>query len=183
MNTYKVILLGQCYVGKSSIINRYIYNTFHTNIQATIGASYYTKMAEKDGKVIKLNIWDCCGNEKFNIVLPTYYKSTNIILIVYDITSVSSYNKCKFYIEDVKRNVENPIIILVGNKSDLYTREISYEDGLLMANANNVYFYECSAYNGENINNLFQFVISKLTISLPKAIQLNEVKNERCCQH
>lgn len=183
MNTYKVILLGQCYVGKSSIINRYIYNTFHTNIHATIGAAYYTKMAEKDGKPIKLNIWDCCGNEKFNIVLPTYYKSTNIILIVYDITSVSSYNKCQFYITDVKKNVDNPIIILVGNKSDLHGREITYEDGLLLANANNVYFYECSAYSGNNIQKLFDFVISKLSISLPKAVKLEEVKSDEDCCH
>lgn len=181
MNTYKVILIGQCCVGKSSIINRYIYNMFNHNIHATIGASYYTKTVEKDGVQIKLNLWDCCGNEKFNIMLPIYYKSTNIVLIVYDISSLSSYNKCQHYINDIKKNVENPIIILVGNKSDLINREILYEDGLLLANSHNIYFYECSAYNGNNINNLFEFVISKLNKPLQESIKLDNKPQNNCC--
>ncbi len=187
MYTCKVILLGKSYVGKSSIINRYIYNEYKTNLTTTIGASYYTKTIDTQTGKIKFNLWDCSGMEVYNSLLPMYYRSTNIAVVVYDVTSLASYNQCQKSIDDLKKNTENVSIILVANKIDL-EREVVYQDGLLLANFNKISYHECSAKTGQGVLELFDLIASKLDIKLldgqtmrDKPIRLEEKEEKSCC--
>jgi len=189
MNTYKIILLGNCDVGKSSITNRYIYDTFRKDIMSTIGASYHTKMIETERGKFKLNLWDCSGNDRFATLLPMYYRDTNVALVVYDVTSLVSYNKCQKYIDNLKIHTDNVLIILVANKIDLKEREITTKDGELLANSNNIMYCECSAKLGNGVVELFDLIVSKLNIKLvqgetlrDKPIRLDdEVEKTKCC--
>ncbi len=185
MNQYKVILLGKSYVGKSSITNRYIYDTFNKNITATIGACYFTKMIQTKFGPAKLNLWDTGDCNKYNSLLPMYYRGTNIALIVYDVTSISSYNQCQKTINELKRNVDDALIILVANKIDL-EREVIYQDGLLLAQSNNILYHECSAKTGQGIEELFNIIGAKINIKdgqtiRDQTIRLEDIKEKNCC--
>jgi Ras-related protein Rab-5C len=184
MNSYKVILIGKTCVGKSSIINRYIYDKFNPYTSATIGASYFTKNIVMDDYKFKLNLWDCSGLERFNSLLPMYYRGANIAILVYDVTNLASFNQCQQMINHVKNDVDDIKIILVGNKCDM-VREISHEDGLLLANSNNLSYCECSALKGTGIVELFDMVVSKLNIKAESIrdmpIRLEAEEPKKCC--
>ena len=194
MNTYKVVLLGDMNVGKSSVTCRFIYNDFKEKRDTTIGASYYRKVVPFGKKEMALEIWDTAGQERFSSLIPMYYRGARAAIIIYDITNIKSFEKCPHIINQVKNNIGNStgihsardiIIMLVGNKKDLNKdRVITYNQGSALALEYNILFEECSAATGENINDIFQLITTKLGILTPtteRTLLIPKDSSSTCC--
>lgn len=167
---YKLVFLGDQSVGKTSIITRFMYDTFDTSYQATIGIDFLTKVMYLDDRTIRLQLWDTAGQERFRSLIPSYIRDSSVAVVVFDITSVKSFNEASKWIEDVKAQREdNVILFLVGNKLDLAAqRQVSVEEAEKKAADYNMTYIETSAKMGQNVKTLFKKVALKL---VPEASQ------------
>lgn len=153
----KILIIGDSNVGKSCLLSRFIDNTFTKNHITTFGIEFKTKIVNFNDNFIKYQIWDTSGLERFRRVTESYYKNVNGIIIVYDITDQNSFNSVnKWIIKQINDNVKNDIVkILVGNKKDKADRVISKEEGENLAKNLGMNFFETSAKQNYNINELF----------------------------
>ncbi|KAI8373310.1 RAB22A, member ras oncogene family, isoform CRA_a [Blakeslea trispora] len=126
----KVVILGSQGVGKTSLVTRYISRTFSPNSTSTIGASFMTKKQTVDNCKVRLQIWDTAGQERFRAMAPMYYRGAQAALLVYDITSHESFEELSSWIEELKRNMtEDLVVVVAANKLDLQSqREVLYDD-------------------------------------------------------
>jgi len=154
---YKLIFLGDQYVGKSSILNRFYQDKFEQDYQATIGLDFHSKNVTINGNPVRLLLYDTAGQEKFKSLIPMYIRDANIILVVYDITSKDSFTHTEHWVnetKDLKR--EDAIFVLVGNKTDLEeNRVVQVKEAEDFANEKGFLFHEVSAKTGENVEELF----------------------------
>jgi len=117
---YKLVFLGDESVGKTSIITRFMYDHFDDTYQATIGIDFLSKTLYLEDRVIRLQLWDTAGQERFRSLIPSYIRDSSVAMIVYDITSQNSFKSINKWVEDVREERGNDVVImLVGNKSDL----------------------------------------------------------------
>jgi Ras-related protein Rab-6A len=164
LQKYKLVFLGDQAVGKTSIITRFMYDTFDTSYQPTIGIDFLSKTMHLDDKTVRLHLWDTAGQERFRSLIPGYIRDSSVAIIVYDITSRQSFLNTTQWLEDVRAERGNDVIIcLVGNKTDLQDRrEISVDEGEAHARSHNVMFVETSAKAGLNIKVLFRKIAAAL---------------------
>ena len=188
MDGYKVVLLGSAYVGKSSMTRRFVYNSFNYRTESTIGASFYKKKLKINEMDIVMNIWDTSSNLKFSSLLPMYIRNASVVLLVYDITNIESFNKISSILLDVKRHIDidELTIMLVGNKSELENRMVMYQEGKNYADQHNLLFMECSACTGENVVEIFNELATAMVKKSPPKIEkniilTNTVKEKDCC--
>lgn len=162
---YKLVFLGDQGVGKTSIITRFMYDSFDKNYQATIGIDFLSKTMYLEDRTVRLQLWDTAGQERFRSLIPSYIRDSSVAVIVYDITNRASFLNTSKWIEDVRNErASDVIIILVGNKTDLSEkRQVSVEEGEDRANKESIMFIESSAKAGFNIKALFR----KLATALP----------------
>ena len=144
-------------VGKTNILSRYTHGKFYPDYDVTLGTEFMAKSISINDKNIRLQIWDTAGEEAFRSITRSYYKSSACAFIVYDITNMKSFDNIKIWLNDVHDLCnKNTLIYLIGNKSDLDNeRQVSKEEGQKFANENNLKFYETSALNGDNIEDIF----------------------------
>ena len=165
----KITLIGNSGVGKTSIINQYIDQTFDEANAATIGANYSEKVITKNNKEYELNIWDTAGQEKFHAVGKHFYKDAYIVCLVYDITSQDSLDQLKeIWYPDIKKYGEKyTILAVVGNKSDLYENDNLADENQAkeFAQSINATFMLTSAKTGDGIEKLFDTLVDKFTSS------------------
>jgi len=145
-------------VGKTSIITRFMYDTFDNNYQATIGIDFLSKTLYLEDRTVRLQLWDTAGQERFRSLIPSYIRDSSAAVVVYDITNRASFLNTTKWIEDVRGERGNDVIIaLVGNKTDLSDRrQVSVEEGEQKARENDIMFIETSAKAGFNIKALFR---------------------------
>lgn len=162
---YKLVFLGDQGVGKTSIITRFMYDNFDKNYQATIGIDFLSKTMYLEDRTVRLQLWDTAGQERFRSLIPSYIRDSSVAVIVYDITNRASFLNTTKWIEDVRNERGNDvIIILVGNKTDLSEkRQVSAEEGEDKSTKEGIMFIETSAKAGFNIKALFR----KLATALP----------------
>ena len=157
----KVIFVGDSSVGKSCIINRYINDSFQNQV-VTLGCNSLLKIITIDKYNIKFDIWDTAGMEKFRSLNAQFYKDANIVILVYEIINLNSFNSIKnYWYKDIIENSNKNIILgLIGNKSDLYLdkEEVSEEEARNYAKEINAIFKLTSALNGNGINELFEIL-------------------------
>ena len=152
---YKILLLGDSTVGKTCFLLRYTDDTFLDVHMATIGLDYRLKtMILNDQKIVKVQLWDTAGQDKFRAITRNYYKGAKGIILIYDVTNIKSYENIKKWINEIKEEIsENVTIVLIGNKIDNENqRKISKEQGEKLANDYNVTFFETSAKTGQGLN-------------------------------
>jgi small GTP-binding protein len=162
LENYKIVIIGDQHVGKTSILSRYKYEVVETVYSPTVGIDFLTKNVFFEDKTIRLIMWDTAGQERFKSLIPSYLKNANCVILTYDITEKSSFNSLGKWLSDVKDNVsEGTFIILCGNKIDLNNkRVISKEEGEKFAKDNNIAFAETSASTGQGINEMFNTILS-----------------------
>jgi len=158
LNKYKLVFLGEQAVGKTSVITRFMYDTFDNNYQATIGIDFLSKTMYLEDRTVRLQLWDTAGQERFRSLIPSYIRDSSGAIVVYDITNRASFLNTSKWIEDVRSERGNDVVIvLVGNKTDLADRrQVSTEEGEEKAKENEVMFIETSAKMGYNIKALFR---------------------------
>ena len=162
---FKVLLLGNSDVGKSSLILRYVDQVWSDNFVPTIGVDFKVKTLELDNKNIKMQIWDTAGQERFRNVIASYFRGSHGILLLYDITNKDSFKNLESWLIEIEKNASpNVLKILIGNKNDLENdRDIKYEEGQAFANRNGMQFIETSAKMNTNVNEAFE-TLAKLMI-------------------
>jgi len=187
---YKLVLLGDAAVGKSSSVERFVKNEFFEFQQPTIGAAFLTQTVQLDDYIVKFEIWDTAGQERYRSLAPMYYRGAAAALVVYDITDSDSFAGAKTWIEELQRQGSADIVIgLAGNKCDLSSkRAVSQEEARTYAQDNGCLFFETSAKTGENVAAIFHAIAKKL----PKTVQAqpnesihiisqDEVEKSKCC--
>lgn len=190
--TYKVITLGSYSVGKTCILLKATEENFvfPQAYVCTIGVDFKSKSLSCDGHNFKLMIWDTAGQERFHHINRYYYNNCHAAILVYDITSIDSFEKISYFFEDFNKTSDGNIgYVLVGNKKDLAERKVSYEQGKKVADKMNIPFIECSAITGENIEDIFELVLSEIR---NKEIEPDPSKNlyivktvkkqKKCCE-
>ena len=158
--TFKLVLMGESGVGKSSIALRMVSDTFNVNTEATIGASFFSKIINTEDESLHFKIWDTAGQEKYHCLVPMYYRGSDAALVVYDITDDTSYKQAKRHVKELKENSEVKVIALIGNKCDRKDRIVSEMDAKIYANTQKLIYIETSAklnINIINILNIFYF--------------------------
>ena len=162
---FKVLLLGNSDVGKSSLLLRYVDSVWSDTFVPTIGVDFKVKTIEIDGKKVKLQIWDTAGQERFRTVVSTYFRGAHGIFLIYDITNRDSFKNLENWLIEIEKNAsENVLKILIGNKNDLEDeRDISPDEGKAFANRNGMQFIETSAKMNTNVNEAFE-TLGKLMI-------------------
>lgn len=164
MAKYKLVFLGDQGVGKTSIINRFVYDSFDKNYQATIGIDFLSKTMYLEDRTVRLQLWDTAGQERFRSLIPSYIRDSSVAVIVYDTTSRASFLNSSKWIDDIRsERGDEVIIMLVGNKTDLTDqRQVSTEEGRAKAGEETIFFVETSAKVGFNIKLLFRRLASVL---------------------
>ncbi|KAH3681015.1 hypothetical protein WICPIJ_008023 [Wickerhamomyces pijperi] len=172
---FKLVLLGESAVGKSSIVHRFVKDSFDDFRESTIGAAFLTQTLKiNDNTSVKFEIWDTAGQERYKSLAPMYYRNANAAVVVYDITQSASLERAKVWIKELQRqpNYQDVTIALVGNKLDLEEeRQVSEEDAKLLAEQEGLLFFEVSAKSGDGVLNIFQEIAKKL----PVEEQLNKI--------
>jgi len=162
---YKLVFLGDQSVGKTSIITRFMYDQFDKSYQATIGIDFLSKTMYLEDRTVRLQLWDTAGQERFRSLIPSYIRDSSVAVIVYDITDRQSFLNSSKWIDEVRSERGNDVVImLVGNKTDLSDRrQVSSEEGETRASEEGVMFIETSAKGNFNIKLLFR----RLATALP----------------
>ncbi len=154
---FKILLLGDSGVGKSSLLLRYTKNQFTTDMRSTIGVEFGVKFIKVDNLQLKIQIWDTAGMERYRSLTSAYYKGAKGVIIVYDICRKKSFENIDKWIDDFKSKAdEDAVILLIGNKSDLKDkREVATDEGTSKSQKNKLAFMETSAKNNENVHKAF----------------------------
>lgn len=192
MKIYKIILIGDQGVGKTSIQTRYINSTFSKPYEITIGVEFGVKELAVKGEKIKLHLWDTAGQERFRSICRSYYRGSDCAIIVYDVTKLSSFESVRTWIEDLHQMTNDfRHIYVVGNKCDLVNKVTKNEIEKLLCDFPCVQHFHTSAKNGTNIVNLFTYIGEDCVKHIPKNdmyanINLIDHKqrscNNNCCQ-
>ena len=172
----KLILLGDISVGKSSIIGRYIDNSFSDDYQCTLQVEMKTKIIDIDLDTrVKINIWDTVGQEKFRNLTKQYYRNCQGAIIAFDLTRKDSFDGVQKWIDDLEDYNANIPILIVGNKSDLIKEREVNNDDIEMFVKNKYKYYDVSAKNGSNISLAFDKIRSEII----EDIKRKEKKEEK----
>ncbi len=154
---FKLLLIGNSAVGKSSLLLRFSDNIFNESFLPTIGVDFKIRTFELSSKTVKLQIWDTAGQERFKTITSSYYKGAHGIILTYDITDKQSFKDIENWLTEVEKFAnENVIKLLVGNKCDLESqRQVTFDEGKEYADSLGIQFLETSAKNNSNVEKAF----------------------------
>ena len=182
---YKIILVGDTSVGKTSIIMRFQHDVFNPNHQETVGASFITKQVEVNKELVNMNIWDTAGQEKYRTLVPMYARNASTAVIVFDVTNKQSFSNLEIWYQDLKdQTPEDCNIVIAGNKTDLeFSCDVDEIEKFVKDRQLNIFYV--SALNGKGINDLFQYIIETLPTHKYKptneAILITSDKEKKQC--
>eukprot|EP01126_Amoeba_proteus_P019911 TRINITY_DN2037_c0_g1_i10.p1 TRINITY_DN2037_c0_g1~~TRINITY_DN2037_c0_g1_i10.p1 ORF type:complete len:215 (-),score=34.53 TRINITY_DN2037_c0_g1_i10:205-849(-) len=168
---FKLVLLGESAVGKSSLVLRFVSGNFQENQTSTVGACFLTQEVCLNEVKVKFDIWDTAGQERFATLAPMYYRGAQAAIVVFDLTSYTSFMKAQEWVRELQRKGHaNVVIALAGNKSDLsHLREVTSQQATDYADENGALYFETSAKNATNVNELFVAIAKKLPLSTTKS--------------
>ncbi|XP_014253622.1 ras-related protein Rab-35 [Cimex lectularius] len=160
---FKLLIIGDSGVGKSSLLLRFADNTFTGNYITTIGVDFKIRTIDLEGEKVKLQIWDTAGQERFRTITSTYYRGTHGVIVVYDVTSGSSFANVKRWLLEIEQNCEVVNRILVGNKNDTPDQKVVLtEDAQRFADQMNIQLFETSAKENLNVEEMFMAITKQV---------------------
>ena len=178
---FKLILLGDSGVGKSSLLSRYMDEEFVPNQPCTVNADYKIKaMLIDEFSSVQMTIWDTCGQERYRAITRGYFKDAHGIILVYDVADKRSFSDLDIWLEEIKKNTvkEDISIILVGNKIDLKdSKAVSTEQALAKAKEWDIPLMETSAKDATNVKEAFHYLLREMYCEMNKTLQIVENKN------
>ena len=188
-NNYKLLLLGNNNVGKSSILSQFADNYFDEKELSTVGFNLKIRNLIVNKQNIKLSIWDISGLERFRDLTFKCYNNCDIIIIVYDVTDRTSFNNIKTWMNSVHNSNPYTPVYLIGNKYDIISRVVEYNEGRIFANKYNLSFMEISAKNKSDVEKLFDTIGLFLTtknnpieeININNGINIDDIIEDDNC--
>ena len=176
----KYIIIGDAAVGKSNLLLRYTHGQFKPEYQLTIGVEFGAKNIQINNKIFRIQIWDTAGQENFRSITRAYYKNSVCALVVYDISSRDSFDHVSTWIEDCKNQSPKTIfMVLVGNKCDLNDkRQVTIEEGRELAERNEMLFFETSAKDGINVDEIFLNSANEISKKIEQGYY--DLENDTC---
>ena len=174
---FKLLLIGNSSVGKSSLLFRFVENVWDDNFVPTIGVDFVSyiynnssinlqklKTLEVNGKKVKLQIWDTAGQERFKNITASYYRGGHGVLIVYDITDRESFENLNSWLIEIEKNAnKNVYKLLIGNKCDLEDkRKVTFQEGKDFAESNGMKFMETSAKTASKVQEAFELLTNEI---------------------
>ncbi|PVH13538.1 uncharacterized protein CXQ87_001644 [Candidozyma duobushaemuli] len=166
LRKYKIVFLGDQSVGKTSLITRFMYDTFDEQYAATIGIDFLSKtMYLEDNKTVRLQLWDTAGQERFRSLIPSYIRDSHVAVVCYDITNKKSFSSLEKWVSDVRmERGDDVIVVIVGNKSDLSSkRQVSVEEAEeFCKQIGGKFLIETSTKANHNVKLLFKKIASCL---------------------
>ena len=156
--TFKIIVLGDSFVGKSCLTLKAVKGVMDKNYKSTVGFEFLDYSVKLENYNVKLQIWDTCGQETYRSLISSFYHSSSLAILVYSIDSLKSFEDLEMWLNEIKTKGNQDIqIILVGNKSDLEEkRQVTKEMTNEFCENNNIkVFLETSAKKGTNVKNVF----------------------------
>jgi Ras-related protein Rab-1A len=192
---FKLVLIGDSGVGKSCLLLRFADDAFTESYISTIGVDFRFRTVKIDKKTVKLQIWDTAGQERFRTITSAYYRGADGIIMVYDVTSMESFEHVNDWLKEVNRYAaEGTVKLLVGNKSDRTAdKVVTEEQAKEFADELGIAFLETSAKSAKNVEEAFLTMAGELirqrdargTASEKNGIDLNGAKKEpvlkNCC--
>ncbi|CAD7675576.1 unnamed protein product [Nyctereutes procyonoides] len=160
----KVVMLGKEYVGKTSLVERYVHDRFLVGpYQNTIGAAFVAKVMSVGDRTVTLGIWDTAGSERYEAMSRIYYRGAKAAIVCYDLTDSSSFERAKFWVKELRNLEEGCQIYLCGTKSDLLEedrrrRRVDFHDVQDYADNIKAQLFETSSKTGQSVDELFQKV-------------------------
>uniref|UniRef100_A0A915K336 Rab5 n=1 Tax=Romanomermis culicivorax TaxID=13658 RepID=A0A915K336_ROMCU len=153
---FKLVLLGESAVGKSSLVLRFVKGQFHEFQESTIGAAFLTQTVCVNDLTVKFEIWDTAGQERYHSLAPMYYRGAQAAIVVYDITNSESFGKAKNWVKELQKQASpNIVIALAGNKADQANKRGEAKE---YAEQNSLLFFETSAKTAMNVNDIFMAI-------------------------
>ena len=159
----QLLIIGDSTVGKTSILSRYTNGDFNPHYLATVGLDFFKKDEVFDGKTIRIKIWDTAGQERYKSLTQGYFRNAEGIMIVYDVSNLVSFENLKYWIQSIKTHIdidkgEIPAII-IGNKIDIFEREVKKEDAEAFAQQEGFKYFETSAKSGKGVNECIKYLV------------------------
>jgi small GTP-binding protein len=163
-HSFKILTIGESGVGKTCILLRYTDNKFSKHHLTTIGIDFKTKIVSYYDKKIKLYIWDTAGQERFRNIAQQYYNGADGIFLVYDVTDRKSFEKVSEWMKTILsyKTKDKIGLILLANKVDSDTREISMDEGQKLSNEFGIKYFETSALNNYNLDESFNCMVEEI---------------------
>ena len=201
---FKVLLIGNSGVGKSSLFLRFVDDIWEDSFVPTIGVDFKVKTLSIEDKKIKLQIWDTAGQERFRTIISSYYKGAHGILLIFDLSDIETFKSLNNWLIEIERNAnKNVIKVLIGNKCDLTEeRKVSVQEVNEFAEINGMKYVETSAKDNINVIDAFSTLGMELIAASQDNHQIGQVKemkkiilndnmdlnkkkknNDRCCNN
>eukprot|EP01060_Flectonema_neradi_P037683 TRINITY_DN765_c4_g1_i1.p1 TRINITY_DN765_c4_g1~~TRINITY_DN765_c4_g1_i1.p1 ORF type:complete len:213 (+),score=34.67 TRINITY_DN765_c4_g1_i1:44-682(+) len=195
---FKVVLLGETGVGKSSLVHRLIEDDFCSTSKSTQGACYLYHTIQLEDCQINLAVWDTAGQEQFRSLAKMYFRGANAAVVVYDVTNYNSFERAQEWVKEICTQCENPdlVVVLAGNKMDLVEEEpsrrrVQLDEARTYASNNDLHIIETSAKDSTNVTELFTHIARQLAYSMlsrgapppvaPPLPQKKPQQNKSCC--
>jgi Ras-related protein Rab-8A len=167
-NLYKILIIGDAGVGKSSLLLKFCDGTFPDKFITSIGGDYRDKVITVDGSKAKLQLWDTAGQERFRTITGSYYRGAHGVALCFDVGSKESYTHLEKWVEQLDQYAKKALPkIVVGMKTDLATREISTEEGQSLAKKLGFQYIECSAKGDDNVDAVFTTLTKVIKVQGP----------------
>ena len=174
---FRLILIGQSTVGKSSLLRQFKEGEYFPDISLTVGVDFHAKMIRVRGQPIKMQLWDTAGQDRFRAIVKAYYRNAVGGLLVFDITNRESFLNLDEWYEEVMKIADphKPVFVLIGNKDDqVKQRQVTREEGLRFAQSHGMDYMETSAKSGHNVEESFQVLGEKIM----SMVESGEIKIE-----
>ncbi|XP_005139541.1 ras-related protein Rab-25 [Melopsittacus undulatus] len=161
---FKVVLIGESGVGKTNLLSRFTRNEFNHDSRTTIGVEFSTRSILVGDSVVKAQIWDTAGLERYRAITSAYYRGAVGALVVFDITKHQTYDVVERWLKELYDHAEPSIVVmLVGNKTDLaQAREVPMEEAKMFADNNGLLFVETSALDSTNVEQAFETILTEI---------------------
>jgi len=193
----QLLIIGDSFVGKTSLLGRYTKDIFNSSYLATIGLENFTKDEIINGKTVRIKIWDTAGQEKFQSLTKSFFRNAEGIMIVFDVTNSETYDHIIYWTQSIKiyvdSEIENIPVIIIGNKIDSNKREINKQEAQKYSQELGYPYFETSAKTGENVNKTIDYLVNQVLkrnsiIRSKRAndengnnnVKLNKQKEENC---
>ena len=180
---FKVVIIGDSGVGKSSLLTRYTVDRFDLEAKSTIGVEFAARNVTVDGKVVRAQVWDTAGQERYRAITSAYYRGAAGALVVFDITKRDTFDNAAKWLCEL-RNYNAPaapgVVMLVGNKRDLrHLRAVSTEEATAFADKERLVYIETSALSSTGVEEGFSQLLTAVYHSNSRNVRLTAAATER----